>query len=126
MKVKGNISNIKSSVIFKKIFSFLSDNTKFDLVNFNKKIQKILTINLDDYKNKSHKYKLAKINGKGKEYIIDSNIVIFEGEYSNRKRNGKGKEYYPNGNIKFIGEYKSGVKIAGTEYDIEGNISFFY
>jgi len=28
-------------------------------------------------------------NGKGKEYIINTYIIIFEGEYLNGKRNGK-------------------------------------
>ena len=60
------------------------------------------------------KYKKANINGKGqgKEYIINSNVLIYKGEYLNYKRNGKGKEYYTNGNIKFEGEYKSGEKMT--------------
>ena len=36
-------------------------------------------------------------NGNGKEYILNTNALLFEGEYLNGKRNGKGKEYYKNG-----------------------------
>ena len=79
--MKGNISNIKSNLILKKIFAHLCENLKLDLINFNIKIQKELLINIDDYKMKSYKYKEANRNGLGKEYIINSNVLIFEGEY---------------------------------------------
>jgi len=32
-----------------------------------------------------------------KEYILNTNILIFEGEYLNGKRSGKGREYYNDG-----------------------------
>ena len=44
------------------------------------------------YKEKIRKYKIGEKNGKGAEYIIDTNIKIFEGEYLNGIKNGKGKE----------------------------------
>ena len=69
-------------------------------------------------------------NGEGKEYEYSdkgndiSLHLIFEGEYLKGKRNGKGKEYYHNGTLKFIGEYKSGNKWDGKEYDTKGNLLF--
>ena len=67
------------------------------------------------------RYKIGEKNGKGREYIKDINLLIFEGEYSNGKRNGKGKEYYYNGKLKFKGKYLNGFKIKGKGYDEEGN-----
>ena len=56
-------------------------------------------------------------NGIGKEYILVTNKVIFEGEYVNGKRNGKGKEYNY-GRIIFEGEYLYGKRNGkGKEYD---------
>ena len=37
--------------------------------------------------------------------------IIFEGEYLNGKINGKGKEYYVDGNLIFEGQYSNGNKI---------------
>ena len=57
-------------------------------------------------------------NGKGKEYIIITNILIFEGEYLNGKRNGTGKEYNYDwdGKLKFEGGYLNGN--SGMEQNI--------
>ena len=62
-------------------------------------------------------------NGKGKEYY-DNDILIFEGEYLNGKRNGKGKEYYNDGKLRFEGEYLNGKTIAGTKYNLKGDIVY--
>jgi len=43
-----------------------------------------------------------------KEYTLDENKLIFEGEFRNHKRNGKGREYYKSGEISFIGRYLNG------------------
>ena len=40
--------------------------------------------------------------------MIDTNVVIFEGEYLNGEKNGKGKEYYGDDILKYVGEYKNG------------------
>ena len=61
--------------------------------------------------------KKAPINGKGKEYILNTNKIIFEGEYINKKRSGKGIEYDEYGYVKFKGEYLNGKKNGkGKEY----------
>ena len=33
-------------------------------------------------------------NGKGKEYKLNTDILLFKGEHKNWKRNGKGIEYF--------------------------------
>jgi len=51
-------------------------------------LQKICLVDILYYKKISGKYKIGEKNGKGKEFIIDTNRLIFEGEYINGKRNG--------------------------------------
>jgi len=82
---------IESLYILKDIFSFLSKKQKLKIIIYNKDLQKILDINIEDYKRISKIYKKGEKNGKGKEYEISSKHMIFEGEYINGKRNEKGK-----------------------------------
>ena len=87
------LEGIKSNFLFQNVFSFSSQVRKFELVKYNKKLQKKLDINLIDYKNISEKYIVYEENGKGKEYDYDyDDKLLFEGEYLKGKRNGKGKE----------------------------------
>ena len=134
--------NIKSLIILKKIFSYVYDNILLELIKYNKNIQKVLNIDIVNYKIFSGKsivmesdgkgkiynnynnrlvfegeYKNGKRNGTGKEYSYDGKL-LFEGEYLNNKRNGNGKEYFSNGNIKFEGKYLNGKKWTGIGYDI--------
>ena len=67
-------------------------------------------IDIDDYVEIIGKYKIVKKNGNGKEYKLNRENLIFEGEYLNGKRNGKGKEYYKNGDLMFEGVYKNGKR----------------
>ena len=139
---------IKSKYIVQIIFSYINEKKKLFLIKFNNKIKERLNINLFDYKFLSGKYFIGKKNGKGKEYNILNDELIFEGdyidgkrigygkeyyekekikyegEYLNGKRNGKGKEYYINENIKFEGIYLLGLKFEGKGYDRDGNILY--
>jgi len=90
-KIKYNL--IKSPYIITNIFSFLNEKQKLNMIIYNNKLQKIFSVDIRDYKKISKKYRIGEKNGKGKEYIIDTNRLIFDGEYINGKRNGKGKEY---------------------------------
>ena len=144
------IHSIKSKYILNGIFSYLDLNRKFDVIKYNKRIQKKLQIDIEYYKilsgryieiegreNKMIKeylldtnhlifegeYKNGKRNGKGKEYSQYGKL-IFEGEYLNGKRNGKGKEYNQYGKLIFEGEYLNGKKIKGTGYNNNGNVIF--
>ena len=120
-KDKINIRFIKSYFIIKKIFSFLSTKQKLNMIMYNKELQKINLIDIKDYEKIYGKYIFEK-SGKVREYNINTNILIFEGEYLNRKRNGKGKEFYENGEIKYVGEYLNGNKNGkGQEYYENGN-----
>ena len=108
--------SIKSQYILRSIFSHLNEKRKLLLMNNNKLIQNKLNLDLEYFKKISGKYKIAEKNGLGKEYILDSDILVFEGENKNRRRNGKGKEY-DKGNLTFEGEYKNGQKNGkGKEY----------
>ena len=126
IKSEINIENaIKSVYILKGIFSFLSEKQKLNMIIYNKKLQKLLPVDIEDYKKISGKYKIAKKNGKGGEFILYTNKLIFEGQYSNGKRNGKGKEYNSDGKLIFEGEYLNGERNGkGKEYDYNGKLEF--
>ena len=104
------LQDIKSKYILKEIFLYLNPKQKLDLIIYNKYLQKIFEVDIKDYQKISGKYKIGEKNGKGKEYSIGTNELIFEGEYINGKRKGKGKEYYGNGILKFGGEYINGQR----------------
>ena len=110
IKNKNILLNIKSSYIIKDIFTFLQENKKLDIIIYNKQLQNTNEIDIKDYKKASGRYKIGEKNGKGSEYTLDKNKLIFEGEYLNGKRNGKGKEFYYSGKIKFEGEYLNGKR----------------
>ena len=86
---KKNIKDIKYSFITKIIFSFLTEKHKLNILIYNKELQKKLSIDINDYTKISGKYKIEEKNGKGKEYKINTDILIFEGEYLNRKKKWK-------------------------------------
>ena len=97
-KFKINYRDIKSSYIIKKVFSFLKDKLKLNMIIYCKELQNVCLVDIKDYKKISGKYIIGRRNGKGTEYLINTNQIIFEGEYLNGKRNGKGKEYLINSN----------------------------
>ena len=121
-EIKSNINSIKSPYILKKVFSFIDEKRKLNMIIYNKELQKKLGIDIEEYKKKSGKYKIGEKNGKGKEYILNTDKLIFEGEYLNGKRNGKGKEYNRFGELIFEGEYLNGERNGkGKEYNKNGN-----
>ena len=99
------LQKIKSKYILKNFFTFVDEKNKLDIIKYNKNMQNILDISLINYKTFSGRYILYGENGKGKEYNMYNDKLLFEGEYLNRKRNGKGKEYDYNGKLSFEGEY---------------------
>ena len=88
---KVKLRDIKSSFIIKIIFSFLSEKKILDMIMYNKKLQNMLSLDIEDYKELSGKYKIGEKNGKGKEYKINTNYLLFEGEYLNGKKKWKRK-----------------------------------
>ena len=74
--IKFNINFIKSPYVLKGVFSFLSQWQKMDIIKYNKQLQKLFDFNDITYKIISGKYKIAEKNGKGKEYILNINMMI--------------------------------------------------
>ena len=119
------LENIKSSYIYKIIFSYIDDKRKLNLFKYNKKSQTKIDINIYHYKYFSKKYIVYENNGKGKEYY-DFGALIFEGEYLNGQRNGKGKEYYLDDTLQYEGEYLNGLRNGkGKEYyEFSGKLKY--
>ena len=93
--IQSNINlekGIKSFYMLKNIFSFIDYKKELEIIKYNKQLQEKFKLNINDYKKVSGKYKIGEKNGKGKEYILNTEILIFEGKDSNRKRNGKGNK----------------------------------
>ena len=65
IKSKVNLKKIKSSYIIKIIFSFLCEKQKLIMIINNKDLQKILSVDLNDYRRTCRKYKICGKNGKG-------------------------------------------------------------
>ena len=108
---------IKSRYIIKEISFYLSDRKKAEISLLNNKLHDIMNIDIELIKKLSGKCKIAPENGKGKEYILGTDKIIFEGEYKNRKKSGKGKEYDKYGYLIFDGEYLNGKRNGkGKEY----------
>ena len=121
------INNIRAKGILQIIFDLLNDKTKLYIVNYNKSLYKKLEIDLEFLKKTSGKYRKCRLEGKEirKEYSIEDNILVFEGDYFNGKKHGHGKELYLNGDIKFEGEYLNGRRNGkGKEFDNENKLKF--
>ena len=116
-----NLRNIKSIYLINNIFFLLDEKRKLNIIIYNKKYQNQLKINVEYYKKISGRYIKGNKNGISKEYILGTNILVFEGKYLNGKRNGKGKEFY-NDKIKFEGEYSNGRIIKGIGYNSRGKV----
>ena len=117
--------DIKSTYNLNSIFSFLEKRQILNMILYNKQLQNILRINIQDYKNISGRYKIGEKNGKGSEYALNTNNLVFEGEYKNGKRNGKGKEFTHKNKMIFEGEYIKGKRNGkGKEYYNDGRLKF--
>ena len=103
------LEKLKSYYIKKELFLYLDEVAKLKLIQYNKKLQSLININLLNYQIISGKYLKNGENGIVKEYDSFNDAFIFEGKYSNGKRNGKGKEYELDELI-FEGEYINGKR----------------
>jgi len=118
------LENIKSSFFKKILFSMIIHKVKLQLIKYNKSFQKLVNIDIIDYKIFSGKYIVYKEKNVGKEYNINNSELIYEGEYKNGERNGKGKEY-KEGKVIFEGEYRNGKRNGkGEEFDLKGKTLF--
>ena len=82
---------IKSKYIIHNLFSFMTEGKKLKIMKYNKFIQKKLQIYINDYEIFSGRYKMEGNNGKVKEYSLDGDKLVFEGEYLNGKEMVKEK-----------------------------------
>ena len=91
------------------------------MLNYNKVLQDIFGLSIDDYKEETNLIKICGFNGYGKEYKKFSHELIFEGNYLKGERNGKVKKY-SGYNLIFEGEYLNGEKNGkGKSYNIMVN-----
>ena len=119
------LKNTKSIYFIKRLFTFVDEKKKLNIIKYNKNMQNTMDINLINYKFFSERYIIYEINGKGKEYDKYNDTSVFEGEYLNGKKNGKGKEYYFDGRLIFEGEYLNGKRNGkGKEYYSNGKLEF--
>ena len=98
-KHTAKLGNIKSNYVLKIIFSFLKEKKKLKTIIYNYELQKRIGYNIENYKKCSGILKVQLENGNVQLYILDTNILIYEGGYLNNKKNGKGKEYNNNGDL---------------------------
>ena len=81
------LNEIKSHFVLKKILWHIGQIRKLYLFHYNKKIQKILNINIIDYQLLSKEYKIEEKNGICEHYTIINNKLSFKGEYKNGEKN---------------------------------------
>ena len=123
------MKEIKSSYFITKIFYFINEKRKLDLVKYSKNYQILLELNIINYRALSGRYIVKEEKGIIKEYDEINGILIYEGDYLNGKRHGKGKEYDKciskyDTYLSFEGEYKNGKRYKGKEYYKDGNIKY--
>ncbi len=99
------INNIKSIYLLKKVFSLVDEKIKLLLLNHNKKIQKKLKIDIERFKKLSQRYRIILENGICREFLINTNYLLFEGEFKDGKKHGRGYGYYYNKDLSLDEEY---------------------
>ena len=134
------LKNINSVYFLKNLYSNINDRRKLKIIKYNKSLQNKIGINLLNYEFFSNKVIIYERNGrgkkkgkdetngrgkkKGKEYYINSNQILYEGEFLNGERNGKGKEYNWCRDLIFKGEYFKGKRWNGKGYNIYKKIIY--
>ena len=111
------LTDIKSAYTLKCIFSFIESKIQLKLIIHNKQLQSMLDININSYKNISHKCLVIGKKNLGKEIDIKTNKILFKGQYLNGKRHGNGIEYNLKGKKIYDGNYNNGERSGkGKEY----------
>ena len=88
------LEKIKSAYFFnQRLFSLIEERLKLKFMKYNKGLQKNMDISILNYKHFSGRYIIYESNGIAKEYVGETDTLIFEGEYLNGERNGKGKNF---------------------------------
>ena len=105
------LDKIQSHYFCRVIFSYVSEGRKLKIIKYNKSLRNKIDISIRNYKIYSNKYIIYEENRKGKEYfVMNDDILLYEGEFLNGERNGKGKEYGFDEKLIFEGEYLNGER----------------
>ena len=75
-EIKYLLGDIKSPCIIKRIFLFLNEKQKLNLIIYNKQLQNILGLDIKAYKKINEKYKIDEKKGKGREHSLFGNKLI--------------------------------------------------
>ena len=100
------LKNIKNHFFIRHYFSFICESKKFKLVKYNKHLQNILNINLEDYKDFSDGRIIIYQEKEEEKDINCCGLLNPEKGDFKEKRKRKGIEYYSNGY--YEGEYING------------------
>ena len=116
----------KSDYSIKILFSYINNKKKLKIIKYNKRLQNAIEVNLNHFQIFSERYIIYQGNGKGQEYNVYDNNLIYEGEYLNGERNGMGKEFDNFEKLIFEGEYLKGKRWNGEyiKYYDKNTISF--
>ena len=94
------LEKIKATYFYARLFCHINDKIKLSILKHNKNLQKIMDLNLINYRIFSGKYIIyERKEKKGKIFDAYNDTLLFEGEFFKGKKNGKGKEYDEYGNI---------------------------
>ena len=77
-------------------------------MRYNINLQKIIGVDLVYYKRFGGRKIILENNNKGKEIVLGSHAILYEGEFLNGKRNGQGKLYGDDGKLIYKGEFLNG------------------
>ena len=79
-KSKFDFDNLKSDYFLIRIFDIMKKNKTLEILKYNKKLQKRLNLNINDYKKYSQIYSSIELELKTNEYIYGRFINIFDEE----------------------------------------------
>ena len=114
------LEKIKSKFFLRMLLFSLDERVKLKLVQYNKRLQKEININIINYKIFSGRYIVYDTKENGAEYSNYDDKIIFKGEYFLCYRL-KGKKYIK-GLLQFEGEFLFNNKYNGKGYDENGNV----
>ena len=75
------LKKVKSLYFIKNLFVYVNEKIQLKIMKYNKNIQKIINININNYIHFQRKYIIYDSYGKGKEYNGYNDKLVFEGEY---------------------------------------------
>ena len=120
-KQKNEFDNLKSDFIFKKIISFIKINKSLVIMKYNKRLQKRLNININDYRESAKiEIELKLVDGKYGKFI---NIPDKDKEYYHIYFDNSNKEI-KRGYVEFY-EIVKMIKII-IDYQVKSLEELFY